>query len=211
MGVISCPQIRVTNSLIDSFRLSVTPTNSSLFTGTLNSSTSTGLTIVQNVVEKGSETAYDIKVSNGYCIGSDGRQQKYIVEGYAAGPYDPSNPLTSADFVFRLRCEKDNDGDDDWDKTYYYTASNSEFSALTWDNSVTPSKFSFTIAGNSGTDGYSGCESDADGVQFYLRLNDPANIGIFKDFEVFDWSTGETFLHDDKAGSDQAYDHCRDA
>lgn len=208
IGAVSCPQIRVTNSLISSFRIAVTPANSALFTTNPSATTATGLNIIQNIIEDPVDAAYGIKVSNGYCVGSDGKQQKYILEGFSAGPDDPSNALRSSDFTFQMRCEKDNDGDSDWDKTYTYTSNNSEFSALTWDKSVIPHKFSFTIAGNSGTDGYSGCESDADGIQFYLALKNPYATGINRDFEVFTWSTEELYLHDDKAGSDQAYDHC---
>lgn len=205
VGAVSCPLIRVSNSVIDRFRITLIPDNSSLFGTNLSSMTESKLIIIQNVIEQPSDAAYSIKVENGLCGGADLKQQIYNISGYAAGTGNPAIPLLASDFTFMLTCENSDDGDANWDDTFVYSSANSTFSQLTWDTSVTPPKFSFVLKGNSGSTGYSGCTRNADGVRFDLHISNDA-----KDFELASWNTGDTYLRDDKAGSIQAYDHCRD-
>ncbi len=185
-------------------------------------STSSGtINVIQNIIESPSDAAYGITVSN---LGCDGKQQKFQVSGYAAGPGDPSDLLVPSNFVFTLSCEKNDDGDDDWDDTYAYDSSNSDFSpAMNWDGG-NPDKFTFEIDPHSSAGGYSGCPYDADGVKFGLQLYKSGTKCVLPgpsgtclmynqipthDFQVLNWDTGDTYLHDDHGGSDQKYDVCR--
>lgn len=206
VGRVDCPQIRITDSVIDLFRVSLNTPNNALYSSNLSSTTESGLRIVQNIVENNSaEPAYIPKIDNGGCQGDDGHQQVFLISGYAADTGDPAHPLLSTDFIFTLVCEDNDDGDSDWDHTYIYHSGNSAFTQLVWDESVTPHKFSFEIRGNTTSSGYRGCANDADGVQFNLDINDAS-----KDFELLNWSTGDTYLHDDNGGTTgEAFDHCR--
>jgi hypothetical protein len=208
VGLISCPSIRVTNSMVSNFQVTVTPTNPSAYPTALNSTVTGGINVYQNIIEESTGGTYDIRVNNGGC---DGKQQIFEIVGYAAGTGDTSQVLKPEDFVFYLACEKDNDGDSDWDYFYTYDKDSATFSEnLSWDTSTLPYKFSFTVKGYSSNPGYSGCEKNSDGVRFSLSLNDIPNASFFRDFEDFYWSTGDTYLNDDRGGTETKFDVCKD-
>jgi hypothetical protein len=184
VGLISCPSIRVTNSMVSNFQVTVTPTNPSAYPTALNSTVSGGINVFQNIIEESTGGTYDIRVNNGGLL--DGKQQIFEIVGYAAGTGDTSQVLKPEDFVFYLACEKDNDGDSDWVYFYTYDKDSATFSEnLSWVTSTLPYKFSFTVKGYSSNPGYSGCEKNSDGVRFSLSLNDIPNASFFRDFEDF--------------------------
>ncbi len=212
-GNISCTEVAVHNSMVTQFAIAVTPSDANHYVGTFRSSTA-NVEVIQNIVELPSDASYGITISNGGCTNSD--QVRFNVSGYAAGHGDTRTPLVPSDLVLRLDCEKNGDGDSDWDNAYFYWSANSEISdTMSWDGN----KFTFTIVPKTSASGYQGCPYDEDKARFFLSLYSyNTTLGIpfpnaiqptaIKDFEVFSWQGPEITDNNDDGHLDENWDYC---
>ncbi len=212
-GAINCTEVAVHNSMVTQFAIAVTPSDTNHYVGTFQSAAA-NVEVIQNVVELPSDAAYGVAISNGGCTNSN--QVRFNVSGYAAGHGDTRTPLLPSDLILRLDCEKNNDGDGDWDDAYFYWTGNSEISdTMSWDGN----KFTFSIVPQTSASGYQGCPYDADTFRFFLSLYSyNTNIGIpfpnaiqptaIKDFEVFVWQGPEITDDNSDGHLDENWDHC---
>lgn len=211
-GNISCLGVKVLHSTTKNFKLLLTPGTPSNFTGTLESTSATVHTI-QNIIEDTVGETNKITLEDGGCSGT---KQVFNVSGYAAGNGDPTQTLTPSDFILFLACEKDNDGNDDYDDTFMYSSANSAFSSdMGWDGSV-PNAFSFQITPNSSYAGVSGCPYQVEKVKLTLTMGifnsngTPVNppIYVVKDFEAFSFDTGDIINDDNNREDGIMFDDC---